>query len=634
MTEQSQTPLIGPLRRRGWREIMHIRPLSNIPHVALVVTRQGRLAGVVPANDRRVLSDYITWPYDFREVDMRERLLLVRCRIESCDAGYEFDATLKLTYQVERPERVALELEDALAELESALAQSTRMTSRSFGVEQAAALEENLREALLYGDVLRERLEALGLGLRRADVAVVLDVRARTRAEALRDHMRERPLLAHLAIESLEPTTSFEVLLGGSYRLTSRTLMIVALEAHDAAVQEAIARTLGRIGIAFAPHDYVAAARAMAEALRQDALLQSELSAAEIELVRPTVRIQPDRQMIMAAQSAASALPGPASSDRSRRGPPLLTGPTDLADAPTDAPSWAALGAMFGRETPRALLPALTDIPMLPAIPNPSVDVDPVEEADLHTSIVKADRDASRDPTPAQPAIGAIWRESALADIELSRDFTVESDQQVDNVEAKLGTKSPNELLTEAKLGDPEADDQLYGDLTSLDQNSDDSLGWLAPLAEGQARITLEQAAPGWATLGDVTSQAEPATAGQQPDQIPALPEEAPLDRQRIAHWITLLQADGPALFKLWSMELIAHPVTLPTILSALTSDLAALDRADDPHYQHALVEALTIQSERASHIPAGSPKHILDDEPAPDWLGLRRLGQEEVQDD
>jgi hypothetical protein len=617
MTEQSQTPLIGPLRRRGWREIMRIRPLSNIPHVALVITRQGRLTGVVPVNDRRVLSDYITWPYDFREVDMRERLLLVRCRVESCDAGYEFDTTLKLTYQVERPERVALELEDALTELESALAQSTRMTSRAFGIEQAAALEDNLREALLYGDVLRKRLEALGLGLRRADVAVELDDRSRSRAEALREHMRERPLLARLAIESLEPTISFEVLLGGSYRLTSRTQIIVALEAHDAAVQDAIARTLGRIGIVFAPHDYAAAARAMAEALRQDALLQSELSAAKIELVRPTVRIQPDRQMIVAAQSAASALPESDSSDRARRGPLLLSGPTD---APTDAPSWAALGAMFGRETPRALPPA---------IPNLSMDVDPVEEADQHTSIVDVDRNAGSDPTPDQPAIEAIWRESDSTDIDLSRDFTAESHQQVDNAEAKLATESPNELLTEAKIGDPEAGDQLYGDLTNLDQDSNESLGWLAPLAEDQARIRLEQAAPGWATLRDVTSQAEPATAGQQSEQSPALPEEEPLDRRRIAHWITLLQADGPALFKLWSMELIAQPATLPSILSALTSDLAALDRADDLRYQHALGEALTIQSKQSSSLLSA-----MEDEPAPDWLSLRRMGQEEVRDD
>src|SRR5262245_648696 len=407
MTEQPQTPLIGPPRRRGWREIVRLRPLSNIPHVALVVTRQGRLAGVIPANDRRVLSDYITWPYEFREVDMRERSLLVRRRVESCDAGYEFDATLKLTYQVERPERVALDLEDALTELEDALAQSMRVTSRSFGVEQSTALEENLREALLYGDVLRERLESLGLGLRRADVTVELDNHARIRAEGLREHMRERPLLARLAIESLEPAISFDVLVGGSYRLTSRTLTIVQPEAHDAALQEAIARTLQRIGILFAPQDYSAAARAMAEALRQDALLQTVLSATEIELVRPTVKIQPDRQMIVAAQSAAQALSTPDAPERTRRALPLLTGPFRPTDEPADAPSWAALGAMFGREAPGAL-PAPTDI-AAPSADEVTVDGEPIAEtaAEIHS-----------DHAPSVgPTIETAGRESEIIDI-------------------------------------------------------------------------------------------------------------------------------------------------------------------------------------------------------------------------
>jgi hypothetical protein len=265
---------------------------------------------------------------------------------------------------------------------------------------------------------------------------------------------------------------------------------------------------------------------------------------------------------------------------------------------------------------------------MLPAIPNPSIDVEPVEEAELHTSIVEVDRDAHSDTTSAQPAI---WRESESAEIELSRTFTVESDQQVDNVEAKLGPESPDDILNKAKIGASDPGDQLFADTTNLDQDSDESLGWLTPLADGQARITLEHEMPEWATLGDVRSQTEPATADQQPDQIPALPEEAQLDGQRIAHWIKLLQADDPALFKLWSMELIAQPATLPTILSALTSDLAALDRSDDPRYQRVLVETLTIQSKQSLHV---SPEHILDAEPAPDWLNLRRMGQEEVQND
>jgi hypothetical protein len=575
MTEQTQMPLIGPLRRRGWREIMYFRPLSNISYVALVVTRQGRLAGVIPANDRRVLSDYLTWPYDFREVDMRERLLLVHRPVESCDAGYEFDATLKLTYQVEQPERVALELEDALAELEGALAQSMRATSRSFGVEQATALEENLREALLYGDVLRERLEALGLGLRRADVAVELDERARERAEALRQHMRERPLLARLAIESLEPAISFDVLLGGGYRLTSRTLTIVAQEAHDAALQDAIARTLGRVGIAFAPHDYAAAGQAMAEALRQDALLQSELSAAEIELVRPTVRIQPDRQMIVAAQNAA---PAP-SADRTWRGPALLGGPAGMADQPADAPSWVALGAMFGREAPRAL-PAPADI--------------------------------SAPPSVAQARI---------------------------NTEDQLASESRDQLAIEVEIYDPKAGGQLYENTATLDQGDEESLGWLAPLAEDQAHATAELEAPQRAIFSDAKPQAEPI-AIEQPvtpasDTLPMLPKEAPIDSQSISRWIALLQADDPALFKLWSMELIARPMALPTILAALTDDQAMLDRSDDPRYQRAMVEALAGRQEVAPGMSeAKSLQDRLEQEQEPDWLSLRRIGHEEVRDE
>jgi hypothetical protein len=267
---------------------------------------------------------------------------------------------------------------------------------------------------------------------------------------------------------------------------------------------------------------------------------------------------------------------------------------------------------MFGREAPRALLPAPTDPPVPPTIANTNVDIEQVEEAGLHVS-AEVDRDDSSDPAPAQPAIEAIWRESDSTDIEASISFTTASNPQ-------------DELLIEAEIDNPVAGDQLYGDLTSLDQD-DESLGWLAPLADGQALLSIEQQAPEWAKLGDTASQAEPTTI----NQLPAPPEEAPLDRRHIAHWISLLQADDPALFRLWSMELIAQPATLPTILSALTSDLAALDRSDDPRYQHALVEALTIQSKQSSHI---SPEHILDDEPAPDWLSLRRMGQEEVQDD
>ncbi|HEX9371510.1 MAG TPA: hypothetical protein VF897_10910, partial [Roseiflexaceae bacterium] len=63
MSEQIQTPLVGPPIRRGWREIVRFRPLTSTAHVALVVTRRGRVTSVVPANGPRTLSDYVSWPY-------------------------------------------------------------------------------------------------------------------------------------------------------------------------------------------------------------------------------------------------------------------------------------------------------------------------------------------------------------------------------------------------------------------------------------------------------------------------------------------------------------------------------------------------------------------------------------------
>src|SRR5262249_8322041 len=85
MTEQSQMPLVGRPKRRGWREIVWFRPLTSSTHATLVVTRRGRLRGILPADSPRVLSDYLAWPYDFREVDTRERLLALEQRLESSD---------------------------------------------------------------------------------------------------------------------------------------------------------------------------------------------------------------------------------------------------------------------------------------------------------------------------------------------------------------------------------------------------------------------------------------------------------------------------------------------------------------------------------------------------------------------
>jgi hypothetical protein len=88
-------------------------------------------------------------------------------------------------------------------------------------------------------------------------------------------------------------------------------------------------------------------------------------------------------------------------------------------------------------------------------------------------------------------------------------------------------------------------------------------------------------------------------------------------------------------------MELLAQPAALPTILSALTNDASTLEASDDWRYQLALANALAdpsesppIQTAVQSHAAvATTPQHAPDDEP-PDWLSLRRPGQEEVRHD
>src|SRR6478672_8989969 len=204
MTEQSQMPLVGPPKRRGWREVVWFRPLTPSTHAALVVTRRGRLVSILPAGGPRVLSDYLAWPYDFREVDTRERLLVLEQRVESFDSTYEFSVVLRLIYQVVRPDRVALDLEDVASELSHAVVQSLRLSGRSFGVEQDKTFEEHLQETLLTSDALVQRVQQLGLVLRRAEVTVSLDEPTRAHAEALRFAMRERPLHFQIAVESLE----------------------------------------------------------------------------------------------------------------------------------------------------------------------------------------------------------------------------------------------------------------------------------------------------------------------------------------------------------------------------------------------------------------------------------------------
>ncbi|MEP7189848.1 MAG: hypothetical protein ABI901_11720, partial [Roseiflexaceae bacterium] len=341
MTEQSQMPLVGPPQRRGWAEIFWFRPLTASTHATLVVTRRGRLASILPAGGPRVLSDYLAWPYDFREVDTRERLLTLDQRLESFDSSYEFLVSLRLIYQVVRPDRVALELDDVSTELTLAIVQSLRVSGRSFGVEQDKTFEEHLQATLITSDALAQRAQLLGLVLHRADVIVTLDEPTRAHAEALRFAMRERPLHFQVAVESLEPNRSFDVHVGGVYRLTERRAQDEPSDLIDSAIQTAMVRTLQRIGITFEPGDYPSAAKAMAEMLRKDALLQSELAMVHAQLLRPTVQIQPDRSMVHVPRANGMEVPETRpepSFRRSRQNLPRMGRPPALEDVQERAP--------------------------------------------------------------------------------------------------------------------------------------------------------------------------------------------------------------------------------------------------------------------------------------------------------
>jgi hypothetical protein len=157
--------------------------------------------------------------------------------------------------------------------------------------------------------------------------------------------------------------------------------------------------------------------------------------------------------------------------------------------------------------------------------------------------------------------------------------------------------------------------------------------------------------------LGASAMSEEPASAAPPealPDSVaqPSFLADPPLrshpatavDPERITRWITLLKADDPALFKLWSLELQGQPDALPTILSALTDDPVLLQFADDAEYQQALVLAIGLVADSpaseqqfvapsapsapaAEAAPAPEP---LPEEPPPDWLRLRRAWKDD----
>ncbi len=291
MEAYQSDPLVSPIRRRGWREIVRFAPLTAQPHVALVIFRRGRVISIIPANTRRTLSDYLDWPFEYREVDLRERLLELNLRLDSCDVGYAFTAVLRLVYQVVRPERVAVEHADVLYEFETAIAQRARAIAQKLGIEQSGLLKEYLFEALMSGNELPQRFDQLGLALRRADVAIELDHHAREFAETVYEQFRDRPLLMSLALESSQPGATFAVQVGGFYRLRSRDGELHTPATAEPIIRAAVHRSLDRVAMRFAPQQEHDAVTAMSDELWHDTVLKATLAASNLELLRPAVQI-------------------------------------------------------------------------------------------------------------------------------------------------------------------------------------------------------------------------------------------------------------------------------------------------------------------------------------------------------
>jgi hypothetical protein len=291
MEAYQSDPLVSPIRRRGWREIVRFAPLTAQPHIALVVSRRGRVISIIPANTRRTLSDYLDWPFEYREVDLRERLLELNLRLDSCDVGYAFTAVLRLVYQVVRPERIAVEHADVLHEFEAAIVQRARAIAQKLGIEQSGLLKEYLLEALMSGNELPQRFDQLGLALRRADVAIELDHHAREFAETVYEQFRDRPLILSLVLESSQPGATFTVRVGGFYRLRSRDGELHTPATAEPIIHAAVHRSLHRVAARFAPHQERDAITAMTDELWHDTVLKATLAASNLELLRPAVQI-------------------------------------------------------------------------------------------------------------------------------------------------------------------------------------------------------------------------------------------------------------------------------------------------------------------------------------------------------
>lgn len=657
-------PLVGPPTRRGWREIVRFAPLTSSAHAALVVTRRGRLVDVVPANSPRFLSDYLGWPCELREVDTRERPLELEQRIESRDAGHAFDVLLRLVYQVSRPDLVALALEDPIAALERMARQSVRQLDRSFGVEQARGLAQNLGELIGSGDVAR-RAQSLGLALRRVEVDAALDERARAFAEELSFHARERPFHFQLKVDSRDADGGFDVQVGGFYRLIDRA-PAGTLDALDAKIKPAVGRALRRIGMGFAASDYAAAGQAMADALRKDPLLEAELSSAQVQLLRPTAQILPDRGLLQAVP-VVQPIPSAAPPDR------LAAVDVQPSEKPRESfgapPADEAPTLLAMREGARPPAPAEPPASELPAWIQPAPAESPawMEPAPESYEPASAEYGASPEGEPAdRPTDAPLDRLSSAAGAEQSaladptepiaqNELLVEQAAREQRVE--IGSPDTAPVLP-VDSAEPEWDQAIpdwlvapqAGAPAPAEMEAPDR-GYAAPeqgKADAASSPPAELAGQGMAAdWGDTSVVAAPETGIGAPvaaayasapgtAAAPGQVVEGTFD-EPVASFIALLHTHGPAHFKMWALELREQPERLPEVLAELTIDGWMLNQAEERRHQEALARALAESPSRLAALAARpaaasppAPEPPAEEPDMPDWMWLRQKWSED----
>jgi hypothetical protein len=596
MEEQSHTPLVGPTRRRNWRAVLSFQPQTVNAHTAVVRLRRGRVVGIVPANDRRTLSDYLDWPYEYREVDMRERPLVLSLDLESLDVGYRFDVALQITYQVVNIEHVVLAHADVLSELREAIAQRARAIARSLGIEQSSTLKEYLTEALTAGNELPKRYEALGLALRRVDITVDLGRRERTRAAEIAEHTRPRPFRRPFEVASATPEHTFHVQVGGFYRLSERNLQPGTTGDAEAALERAIAHALHRVAGEFDHAAGLQAIQAMTEDLWHSTILKADLAAVGIELLRPAVHLDRSAQRSLPLPSATGALPPPIAAPPIQ--PPALTTSGDRWDPPATPPSPAA-DVFPARADEGFRWSAIADEP--PATPTSDFRWDAVVES--HGADSKPPGDSRN---KASDTVAHDFRWSAI-DGDGAMDDTPASDFRWDAVDGGSATDDTpaSDFRWDAVDGGSATDDTPASDFrwdavdggSATDDTPASDFRWDAvddaPAFNWQsAEPAAEQGS--WPWEHD-QSQSGHHTAPPRNESDLHAPGEA-VDTnmaKRVEAWVTLIAAHGDHHIEVYAGELSQEPTRLPAILIELDADSDALEGADDRYHQMALAMAL-----------------------------------------